>query len=365
MKHLHLASFTLATLLFGLVSSASAEVTLFKNENHQLSLYGWVKLDATYQSNDMNSKVAPRYAVSDGAEGVNFTAMHSRIGTKWAGPQMVHGYKAAGVLEFDLFDPSTNNQMQFRTRLFAFTLSDGTSTWLFGQHWDVFSPVQPTTLMTNGFLWQTGNMGFRRAQARYTYAPSPWEFSLSVNDPSTGGGTSDTDSPLVEGRVGLESGGAKFGISGAWGQDKTTIPGEDSRIWGVSADLVVPLTSNFTLKGELATGENLGVFLSRAKVNTVTGEEQGVVSGWAEIVYSGADFNWWIGGAMENPDNVEVGKVEDTWMTFAAIQYKLKSVAASMNPILLGAEVANFETDFEGGGGTDAQQLILSAQYNF
>lgn len=365
MKQLQLVSFTLAALLLGLVSASWAEINVLKGETHQLSIYGWIKLDATYQGDDMNSKVAPRFATGDGAEGTNFTAMHSRFGLKWAGPEMVHGYKAAGVLEFDLFDGSTNNNMDFRTRLIAFTLSNETSTWLFGQHWDIFSPLNPTTLMTNGNLWQTGNLGARRAQARYAYKSSGWEFAASINDPSTSGSTSDTDFPLLEGRVGLEYSGAKFGISGNWGRDETTVSSVDSDIWGVSADWVVPIASSFSLKGELATGENLGVFMSRAKVNKVTGEEQEVVSGWTELVYSGADFNWWIGGAFENPDDIQSGSIEDSWMSFAGGQYKFKTAVPGGKPILFGAEVATFESDIAGGGDNDAAQLILSAQYNF
>ncbi len=365
MKQLHLLTITLAALFLGLASTTHAEITLLKAENHQLSIYGFIKLDATYQDEDMNSKVAPRFAVSDGDDGTNLTAMHSRFGIKWAGPEMNFGYKTAGVLEFDLFDNASSNQMKFRTRLVAFTLSDDVSTWLFGQHWDVFSPLNPTTLMTNGNLWQTGNLGFRRAQARYTYKPSAWEFTASINDPSTSGETTNTDSPLVEGRIGLEHSSAKYGISGSWGRDKTTLPSDDTDIWGVSADWLVPFGSDFTFKGELATGENLGVFLSRATVNQVTGEEQAVVSGWAEIVFSGADYNWWVGGAFEAPDDVQFGEEEDSWMSFAAFQYKLKSVAPDMNPILFGAEAAIFQTDLEGGGDNDARQLILSAQYTF
>jgi len=346
--------------------AAQAEIPLVTGTHNDLSFYGFLKLDATYQDDDVNSKTAPRFAVDEGNEGTNLTAMHSRFGLKWAGPQMNYGYKVGGVFEIDLFDGDSNNQMDLRTRLAAFTLSNGTSTYMFGQHWDLFSPLNVMTLATNGNFWQTGNLGFRRAQARYTYQGEKWSFAGSVNDPSTGGGTSDVDSPLLQGRVGFNWEGAKFGLSGTWGQDETTVPTTDADIYGISADAVIPIGDKMKIQGEAATGENLGVYLSRAKVNASTEEEQEVVSAWGQFIYSGDNWNWWVGGAMEQVDDTSAGDINDTYAVFGGLQWKLKSVAAGINPILIGAEVTSFSSEKDGSGDEpDALQLMLSAQYTF
>ena len=370
MKHLTRLLLMSVAAVFFVCSAAQAEITLVEKNGNSLSTYGWLKMDAVYQDDGMNSKYAPRFAQSGGSEGTNLTAMNSRFGIKWGGPAMQRGFKAGGVFEFDLFD-SSNNQMDLRTRLAALTLSNGKHNLLFGQHWDIFSAGNPTTLMTNGFLWQTGNLGFRRAQARYTYKGDTFEIAGSVNDPSTGGGTSDVDSPLLEGRVGFNISKAKFGVSGTWGEDKTTVPTTDADIWGVAADLVVPLGERYQFKGEIATGENLGVFLSRAKVNSdptssAFEEEQEAVSGWGQILYTGDDWNWWVGGAFETVDDVNPGAIDDTYMGFAALQWKLKSATEGGKPILFGAEAAVFSSETDGGGDDpDSWQLILSAQYNW
>ena len=366
MKHLNRFLVVLVASLVGIFSVAQADVTLVEKNGNKLSTYGFLKMDASYQDDDMNAKVASRFAQSGGSQGTNLTAMNSRFGLKWAGPAMQHGFKAGGIFEFDLFDGSSNNQMELRTRHAALTLSNGKSSLLFGQYWDVFSPLGPTTLMTNGYLWQTGNLGFRRAQARYTYKGDTFEITGSVNDPSTGGGTSDVDSPLLEGRVGFNIGDARFGVSGTWGQDETTVPSTDADIYGVSADLMWPLSERYQLKGEIATGENLGVFLSRAKVNTISEDEQEVVSGWGQIVYTGDDWNWWAGGAFETVDDVNAGDIDDTYVVFGALQWKLKSMTEGGKPILFGAEAAIFNSETDGGGeDPDSWQLILSAQYTW
>ena len=365
MKHLTWFFVISVAAIVGICSVAQAEITLVEKNDNKLSTYGFLKMDAVYQDDEMNSKYAPRFAQSGGSEGTNLTAMHSRFGIKWGGPAMQHGYKAGGVFEFDLFD-SSNNQMDLRTRLAALTLSNGKHNLLFGQHWDVFSPLNVTTLMTNGNMWQTGNLGFRRAQARYTYKGDTFEITGSVNDPSTGGGTSDVDSPLLEGRVGFNIGNARLGVSGTYGQDETTVPTTDADIYGISADLVWPFNDQYQFKGEIATGENLGVFLSRAKVNATSGDEQEAVSGWGQILYTGTDWNWWAGGAYETVDDVNAGAIDDTYMVFGALQYKLKAASGSGSPILFAAEAAVFNSETDGGGDDpDSWQLILSAQYNW
>lgn len=359
-------SFRMMAFLPGLIMGvAHADITIFKNETHELSIYGFAKLDATYQSDGMNSLVAPRFATGGRNSATNLTAMHSRFGLKWNGPALKNGYQAGAVLEFDLFDPASNNQMQFRDRLAALTLSRNKTTWLFGQHWDVFSPLNPTTFMTNGNLWNTGNLGFRRAQVRYARNGDMVDWAVSVNDPSTSGTGPNTDAPIIEGRIGFNVGAAKIGVSGAFGDDENTIAGDEKDISGVSVDWMVPFGKTLTFKGEAADGENLAVFLSRSSVNATTGDEQDATDVWTELVHSGAKYNWWVGIGIEQIDDVVVGGNEDTKVVFGGFQWKLKGAVLAGSPVLLGVEVARFETDLAGGGNNDADQVIFSAIYKF
>lgn len=199
MKQFRLTTIVFAAFLAGISSVAQADITVSKNDNYKLSIYGFAKLDATYQSDRTNSLVAPRFATAGNDSATDLTAMHSRFGLKWKGPALENGYQAGAVLEFDLFDPTSSNQMEVRDRLVAFTLSRGASSWLVGQHWDVFSPLNPTTLMTNGNLWNTGNLGFRCTQVRYSRKGDVLDWAVSVNDPSTSGTAPNTDAPIIEG----------------------------------------------------------------------------------------------------------------------------------------------------------------------
>ena len=317
MKYMQVNPIVPAVLLYSLSSVAGADLTLYSNANQALNFYGFAKLDATYQTDQTNSMVAPRLATGTADGAMNLTAMHSRFGFKWNGPRLENGYRTGAVLEFDLFDPNSSNQMQFGDRLAAFTLARNSTTWLFGQHWDVFSPLNPTTLMTNGNLWNTGNLGFRRAQVRYSGKSGKRgiDWAASVNDPSIGNTpTANTESPILEGRLGFSARQTSIGVSAALGDDESTATKET--IAGLSVDWIVPLGNDLTLKGEAAVGENLGVFLSRSGIN------QDVLAFWVELMQKRVSNDWWVGLGMENVDNVPAGP-EDTRVVFGGYKWKL------------------------------------------
>jgi hypothetical protein len=141
------------------------------------------------------------------------------------------------------------------------------------------------------YVWQAGNMGFRRAQACYTCNGDSFELAASISDPSMSGESSETDSPLFVGRDGFGLAGLKLGVSGTYGQDDKSLPDGDSDICGISDDVVWPISSAYSVKGEIAAGENLANFLNRSKLTPVTGDEQETVAGWTEFTFTGSDFD--------------------------------------------------------------------------
>ncbi len=221
--------------------------------------------------------------------------------------------------------------------------------------------------MTNGNLWQTGNLGFRRAQVRYSRNEKIVDWAVSANDPSTSGTAPNTDAPIIEGRVGFTIRRAKIGISGAFGDDETTIPGQERDISGLSIDWSIPLGERLSLKGEAADGENLAVFISRSSVNTTTRKEQDVTAFWTELVYTADKYNWWVGVGTEELDDSALAATanEHTRVVFAGYQWKLKGAVIAGSPVLLGVEVARFVTELAGGRDNDANQVMFSAIYNF
>ncbi|MBL4712888.1 MAG: hypothetical protein JKX75_10425 [Gammaproteobacteria bacterium] len=321
-----------------------------------VDMYGFLKLDATYQSDSMNSNTAPRFVTADGEGTTNLTAMHSRLGLKWTAPDKFDGWASSAKFEFDLFSPS-RNQMRVRTRQAYFSVAKDSTSWLFGQTWDVCSPLGPTTFMTNGYLWNTGNVGFRRAQIRYTYKSDMFSVKLSANDPvgssSAVGAASTSELPLWQGRLGLMLGKAKLGLSFASGEDKDAA-GVDHDISGVSFDFIVPLGGALSVKGEIASGENLAVFLSRA------GRDQDVISAWAELVYKGPQYTGWLGYATEGIDDADLAAATDLQDTTAILLGVSKKMGKNVS---MGVEFTSFDSELRNGSSTDGTQIIFSAMH--
>lgn len=331
-------------------------------------IYGFVKLDAHYQDGTVNHIIASRYAKA-GDGNLALTAMNTRMGFQWAGATIGSGWKIGAQLEWDLFDGSSANQMKLRTRHLNFTLSKNSSKFLFGQFWDVFGPIGPTTLNTNGYMWQTGNIGFRRAQIRYTYSSGSTDFAISLNDPTSAEGRAKK-MPIIEARFGLNLGAKgkiKIGVSGAYGTESYSVGGyeNDVNIMGVCLDWTIPL-SNVTLKGEFTTGENLRNFLSKAHTydNVAALEKEGkkVKAFWAELIYKASKkFNAWAGYAFESfsADQLSDGDLDDTNCIFVGIKY------IAGGGVSFGLEYTNFLSKHLNDDDQKTNQFALSFIYGF
>ena len=358
-------------IVFMIPSNANGEIKLVDN----FFFYGFVKLDAHIQDSGMNSIIAARYA-NEGDGNTALTAMNTRFGFKWNIAELASGWKIAAQAEWDLFDSSAN-QMRFRTRHANFTLAKENSKFLFGQFWDVFGPIGPTTLNTNGYLWQTGNVGFRRAQIRYTYSTGIFNIAVSINDPTSAEARS-TYMPILESRIGLnlgKKGKIMIGVSGVYGSeshnsavvvDETETPYEnDVNILGVCLDWTIPF-SKFTFMGEFTVGQNLKNFLSKAHVydNAAAMEIEGakVTAFWTELVYHACKkFTAGAGYAFESLDEEQLGNgaLNDTNGIFVGIKYMIGS------GVSFGLEYTNYISKYLTADNQKTNQFILSCIYAF
>jgi hypothetical protein len=301
--------------------------------------------------------------------------MHSRFGFKWKGAELNHGLgKVYGHLEWDFFDTSSRNQMKFRVRHAYLGMKADSHHMIFGQYWDLFSPLGPTTLNTNGYLWQTGNMGFRRAQWRFTYVHDVMDIAVSLSDPTSTEGTRKGLPPIM-GRLGLNLGeeqAYKLGLSfvaaqGTYRYEDDAISMEDDvTTYGFGMDYSLKPGGGFEIKGEVQGGQNLSIFLSRAGVFTdvanMTFEPVDVIAGWAQLVYKFDQATVWGGYATEvlrNNGEVVSGGLKDTQAFFLGMMY---SLGASTS---IGAEYTFFDSEYKDADDGDANQFQLSWIYKF
>ncbi len=350
-----------------------ADMTLLDGEKGKFSVYGFIKLDAVYQDGGVNLLGASRYALA-GDGNLFLTAQNSRFGFKLSPAVLANGLKIAGTLEWDLFDPSTPNQMKFRTRQAFLTLTKGLSSFILGQTWDLFSPLGPTTLNVNGYLWQVGNIGFRHAQIRYTMSSKTIDFAVSVNDPASANGWR-TQMPVFQSRLGFklaEKGQIQLGISGAYGRETNEntaampVYKNDVDIMGLSFDWMIPFGSGFALKGEYAMGENLAYFVSRAGVfhHIVERKYEGKKTNalWAQLSYARNAFSAWGGYSFEklsDEDQLAAAELKETGCLMIGAQYALGGGVA------LGVEFSHFRSLYNNAVSVNTNQFCFSAAYSF
>jgi predicted porin len=355
-------------LVLALAPAAGADIVILKGEENTFSFYGFAKADAAYQDHIMNNTVAARYPKPDTPEfdddSVNFTAMNSRFGFKWSGPALASGTRVSGGFEFDLFDPTTRNQMKFRTRLAFLELKGAKYSLIAGQHWDLFGAGLPRSLITNGFYWETGNTGFRRAQLRYTRSfGDAHELAVMVGDPSTDSAIYN-NMPVFEARYAFKWGPGRksvLGVYGAWCEEE--VEGQTVPLEGIGADLTLPLTPSLTLLTEVSRGSNLKIFLGRsAYYKDAAGayRDQESTAGWLELYYAGKALDLYAGYSAELFDDpVPAGTLGDSDALFAGIIHKLgKGVS-------YGLELTRFTGDYEGMDKAAAHQVTASVTYTF
>ncbi len=215
-------------------------------------------------------------------------------------------------------------------------LKFGKGNWsvLAGQYWDVISPLNPSTA-NYSVLWDQGNIGYRRAQLRFSACKQAGEkgkvaFDAGLTRNITGNRydyyNEDTDKsstlvedgadagmPALQGRLGFgtkmgDEGKFDLGFSGHYGRE--TYGTEDSisvDSWSFNADVAVVLNSKIGFKGEFFMGENLGQYLGGIG-QTVNSEIEPLpaMGGWAMLSLSPkpcATFN--IGYGFDDPDEAE------------------------------------------------------------
>ncbi len=347
-----------------------ADVTLLDTEKSKLQLSGFFKLDAVYQDAGVNGLTIPRYAV-DGDGNAYLSATHSRIGLKYVGTPLANGMTVSALLEMDFLDTSSPTQMKPRFRQGYFSLQKSGHTLLFGQAWDLFSPLGPTTLMTNGYLWQTGNLGFRHAQVRYTYSAPRLDFAVSLNDPATVGGWA-TLMPVLQGRLGLKLGAnnkLQFGLSGLYGRENaasTTVSFKNKvNLSGLGLDWNLAVCKHLSLKGEYALGENLAYVSSRsawyADVLQAEFAAKQVSAFWSELLLARNKFSGWLGYAFEDLNDekqLAARELKKTSCLLAGVQY------AAGSGVSFGLEFAHFLSQPYQSAKIKTNQLVFSAVLN-
>lgn len=268
----------------------------------------------------------------------------SRVGIDTEAPPLsrLGDAKLTGKLEIDFFNfvpgttASTSNSRQFlRIRHAYGELAGKNYRFLFGQTWDLISPLFPSA-NADVLMWNAGNLGDRRPQLRATYEPTVGRGKALVSaailsSDAVGGSNRDGDStldgeeskrPMVQGRVALNQPSwvkgqswelGFWGVNAAYRYDRSTAiaSGLRNRSFnsnGAGLDLRLPLTKRLLLQGEAWFGEALADVRGGVgqDINAL-GKEVRSHGGWGELLYQFSEvYTLGAGFTVDDPRNSDV-----------------------------------------------------------
>lgn len=363
-----------------------------------IKFYGFFRFDLHYNSARMDSVVIPTRVLAETKRNdnqIHFDPRLTRFGVDLT-PVKTGDATVTGKLEIDFANYPTGpseSRATPRIRLAYLDMAEGAYGLRVGQDWDVVSPLFPAV---NGqmLMWNAGNLGDRRAQIQGRYKGSD-SFELKAALGSTGAvNNEDIDStagerdgfdsgvPHLQVRAGtrpfelLEKKPAEIGFWGLYGRTETdTAFGGEKRFdtWVAGLDMVVPLCSIFTLRGEAWTGANLGDVRGGIgqTINTATGDEIGASGGWAEVVYACTPkTKFHVGAALDDPDNDDLS----TTLTNANRRRNQSGYVGTVvdwdSGVRTGLDVTYWQTDYAGADGTNGSsgngvRIDLWFQFNF
>ncbi len=362
--------------------------------NLDIQLYGYLKLDAAYDSSrtdDGNfAKWVERENTDSDDEQFNMTANQSRFGMNITGPDN-GAMKTSGRAEVDFYGGGSQNKAHLMMRHVYMKLDWPADRFsiIAGQTSDVISPLVPTTV-NYSVHWWAGNIGYRRAQIRLTKVLGiDGDLDLKLEgaiartigrDNTLLAGTldsgEDSGRPTLQGRASVSmpvfcSKPATIGFSGHYGKEEYDIAAsgsnEEFRSWSLNVDVLQPVNDWLTIKGELFTGENLNAYLGGIGQGvTLTGaniyDEIGSHGGWIAASlgpWSRQRYN--VGIAM---DDVDRGDVNEGARTLNRSVFANMFCAIDKNAEFA-LELSHWKTDYAGNGDADSIRFQTAFVYKF
>jgi hypothetical protein len=348
-----------------------------------VAFYGFARLDAVFDDSRINSFQAPLFVRPEppGAEDRHNFTMYprlTRLGLNFRAPTLASGARVTGRIEIDFHNGGSNSRGIPRFRHVFLQVQNGFHAFLAGQTSDVISPLFPT-VNSDTLMWNTGNLGDRRPQVRYSYGP-PSGLNFQAAAGLTGAvdsldadndGISDGEAaamPNLQARVGYTALDGRV-LVGAWTHyarfhTATPIGGEDdfgSRSFGGDFDFRV--TPRIAIRAEAWTGTNLGDVRGGVgqSFNTATGADIDSRGGWVEVGFRPGRYSFSTGYTMDDPEDDDVlaaGQTRNSaW--YVTNQYRV------LDPVTVGADYTFWKTEYKAvDDGTD-NRINLYVVYVF
>ncbi len=368
-------------------------VTTSTDSGVKVQLYGFARLDASYDTGKINPGNIALWVRPEGLNNHDnewdLTGTATRLGLNLSGPDS-DTIKLSGNIEVDFLGGGTENNMNPRMRhayLKAYWPASDFSI-IAGQTWDVISSLIPF-VDDPAIMWAAGNIGSRHPQLRLTKGFSTGDksrielaaaASRTIGETNTLADTWNTDPgkdagmPTIQGRIAfsepllVENQPATIAVSGHYGQEEwdTDKAGNHKTLdsWSCNMELSMPLSEKLTFAGEFFTGSNLDDYWGGIGqgVNTVTLNNIRSKGGWTAIRYNvSPSTSLSIGAGIDNPNDndLPLGGRTLNQTIFASF---IKKITRNF---ILGLQLSEWKTDYNNAPESNAIRAQSSLTYKF
>jgi len=389
-------------------TGAFGEEEAVVSSKYPVDLYGYIKLDAAYDTSRTDMGNFARWVVSeddnDDDDQFNMTARQSRFGLRFHGPD-VEGMETSARIEIDFFEGGSENKnrLMMRHAYMQVAWPEYDVSFLAGQTSDVISPLVPSTL-NYSVAWWVGDIGYRRPQVRVTKgfavaadvaAQLQLAAARTVGDTGPFGMGADAGEdagfPSVQGRGSLtfpfpDGREATVGVSGHWGEEEYDFDdadhSEDLTTWSANLDATFPICEWMTLSGEVWTGENVDAYLGGIAQGIVVESGAGMYvngSGWDGTAFVDVEevesrggwialalgpFDRWsygFGASIDDPKNSDLpdGARIQNVAYWGNVKYAINEA------VEVGFELSYWDTEYKNDGDGDNVRAQTSFIYTF
>ena len=365
-----------------------------------VEIYGYVKLDAAYDSSHVSVGNYARWVESEQTvkndSEFNMTANETLVGVRVRGPE-TDNFRSSGNVEIDFYGGGSENAAfpRLRQANLNFEWPNAGFGVLAGQANDVISPLwMPRVNFSPG--WWQGNIGFRRPQLRLTEnvkladgvelkfeAAAARTIATSFTTPKDSffDPGADAGYPTAQGRVSVTFPGfarlpITIGASGHWGRENHSFNFTNGTqvisftTWSGNADLTLPFTPWLTFRAEAYFGSDLDSYLGGIGqgINTTLLVPIFDRGGWGAVTLG--PFGKWTFNLGYGLDSVRLSDVPanadptkdarvSNWVAFGNVYY-------SLTPNLqLALEISRLRTTYKSVAPGDDWRAQFAVIYKF
>lgn len=378
-----------------LTESAAADLVPVSSK-FDVTLYGYIKLDASYDTQRTTAGNLMFFVLPEGPDGrddeFNMTANETRLGLRFRAPD-IDNVRVSGVLETDFYGGGSQNSPNPRLRLAYVDLANGNLALRAGQDWETFIVTIPR-IVNFSYLADAGALGLRRPQLRLTgvlplgdvtHLTAKVAAARTIGQDLDGRGQDDGAAagvPTAQGALVLECRAfttrpVRAGLSGHFGRETVgsymldpdaavpvAVPEKDYDTWSAIGSLSVPMGAMLALQGAIWTGENLHNYFGGVGQGINREQQQGIGAsgGWVQLITDlSPNLNVNVAYGLDNPDadDLNSGNRSRNELVFGNVFYRLNEA------VTLAAEYSYLTTSYKDGEEVSNNRVQGSVIFRF